>query len=134
MKLTELSLHIRTNVRAALDEDIGNGDLTAQLIPENTQAHATVTTRENMVLCGTLWFEECFITLDPQCRINWLFKEGDVAEAGQILCEIQGDARAMLTAERPALNFLQTLSSTATLTLRYVEATLGTRAMMASAS
>ena len=128
MKLANLSLHVRANVRAALDEDIGSGDLTAQLIPEDTPARATVVTRENMVLCGTLWFEECFITLDPQCQINWLFKEGDVAEAGQILCEIQGDARAMLTAERPALNFLQTLSATATLTLRYVEATLGTRA------
>ena len=128
MKLTELSLHIRTNVRAALDEDIGSGDLTAQLISENAAAHATVITRESIVLCGTLWFEECFLALDPNFKINWLVKEGGVAEAGWILCEMQGNARAMLSAERPALNFLQTLSATATLTLRYVEATLGTNA------
>jgi len=128
MKLTELSLHIRTNVRAALDEDIGNGDLTAQLIEENTEGQATVSTREAMVLCGTLWFEECFLTLDPNCKINWLIREGEIAEAGWALCEINGDARAMLSAERPALNFLQTLSATATLTRQYVEATHGTRA------
>jgi len=128
MKLANLSLHIRANVRVALDEDIGNGDLTAQLISENSAAHATVITRESAVLCGTLWFEECFLALDPNCKINWLIKEGEVAEAGWTLCEIQGDARAMLSAERPALNFLQTLSATATLTLRYVEAILGTKA------
>jgi len=128
MKLTELSLHIRMNVRAALDEDIGSGDLTAQLIEENTPAHATVSTREAMVLCGTLWFEECFLTLDPNCTINWLIREGEIAEAGWTLCEINGDARAMLSAERPALNFLQTLSATATLTRQYVEAAQGTRA------
>ncbi|HEY0665536.1 MAG TPA: carboxylating nicotinate-nucleotide diphosphorylase [Gallionella sp.] len=119
---------IRANVRAALDEDIGSGDLTAQLIPAGTEAQATVITREAMVLCGRQWFEECFFTLDPHCRISWLVEEGEVAEANQRLCEIQGDARAMLSAERPALNFLQTLSATATLTRRYVEAVQGTDA------
>ena len=115
--------HIRTNARAALDEDLGSGDLTAQLIPEHTAAQATVITREDMVLCGTLWFEECFKTLDPDCSIVWQLAEGEQAAAGQTLCTIKGRARALLSAERPALNFLQTLSATATLTRRYVEAT-----------
>ena len=120
--------HIRHNVRAALDEDIGSGDLTARLIAEHSPAHATVITREAAVLCGTLWFEECFLTLDPDCKITWKLQEGEFAEAGQTLCEIHGNARAMLTAERPALNFLQTLSAVATQTRHYVEAAKGTQA------
>jgi nicotinate-nucleotide pyrophosphorylase (carboxylating) len=123
-----LTSHIRANVKAALDEDIGNGDLTAQLIPEGGKAQATVITREEAVLCGTLWFEECFLTLDPACRIEWKLKEGERAEAGQTLCEIHGDARALLSAERPALNFLQTLSAVATKTRCYVEAAKGHKA------
>jgi nicotinate-nucleotide pyrophosphorylase (carboxylating) len=121
-----LAAHIRTNVRAALAEDGCEHDLTAQLIPEHAQAHATVITREAAVLCGTLWFEECFLTLNPECKIQWQVKEGELAAANQTLCEIRGNARALLSAERPALNFLQTLSATATLTRRYVEATSGT--------
>lgn len=123
-----LTSHIRANVKVALEEDIGNGDLTAQLIPEGSKAKATVITREAAVLCGTLWFEECFLTLDPACRIEWKLKEGAHAEAGQLLCEIYGDARVLLSAERPALNFLQTLSAVATLTRRYVEAASGHKA------
>jgi nicotinate-nucleotide pyrophosphorylase (carboxylating) len=123
-----LTPHIRANVKAALEEDIGNGDLTAQLIPEGSKAKATVITREDAVLCGTLWFEECFLTLDPTCRIEWKLKEGERAEAGQTLCEIHGDARAMLSAERPGLNFLQSLSAVATLTRRYVDAAQGHKA------
>ncbi len=123
-----LTPHIRTNVKAALEEDIGSGDLTAQLIPEGSKAKATVITREDAVLCGTLWFEECFLTLNPSCRIDWKLKEGERAAAGQTLCEIHGDARAMLSAERPALNFLQTLSAVATLTRRYVDAASGHKA------
>ena len=120
--------HIRANVAAALEEDGRGGDLTAQLIPEHTQAQATVITRERMVLCGILWFDECFRTLDVNCHIHWLLREGGIAEANQPLCEIRGEARALLTAERPALNFLQTLSATATLTQRYVEAVDGLKA------
>lgn len=123
-----LTKHIRSNVRTALDEDIGTGDLTALLIAEHNKARATVITREATVLCGTLWFEECFLTLDPECKIDWRVKEGELAEAGQTLCEIHGDARAMLSAERPALNFLQTLSAVATVTRRYVGAVAGTKA------
>lgn len=128
MPHTNLAYSIRANVRVAFEEDIGSGDLTAQLIAEHTHAHATVITREEAVLCGTLWFEECFLTLDPGCVIDWKVQDGDVVEVNQTLCEIHGNARAMLTAERAALNFLQTLSATATLTRRYVEATAGTQA------
>ncbi|MDP2760997.1 MAG: carboxylating nicotinate-nucleotide diphosphorylase [Sideroxyarcus sp.] len=128
MPFTSLPHHIRANVRAALDEDIGDGDLTAQLIPEHTVARATVVTREAAVLCGTLWFEECFKTLDPGCTIAWQLQEGAEAEAGQALCTLNGNARALLSAERPALNFLQTLSATATLTRRYVDAVATTQA------
>jgi len=128
MPHTSLAHQIRTDVLNALAEDIGTGDLTAQLIAEHTQAHATVITREDMVLCGTLWFEACFMQLDPTCHIEWKFKEGDAVEAKQTLCEIRGDARALLSAERPALNFLQTLSAVATQTRRYVNAVSGTQA------
>ena len=128
MKLSDLSLHIRTIVRTALDEDIGTGDLTAQLIPEDSQASATVVTRNAMVLCGTLWFDECFLTLDPNCKITWLFKDGDIVDPGQEICKIEGNTRALLSAERCALNFLQTLSATATVTRSYVEAIQGTDA------
>lgn len=128
MPHTTLAHTIRANVTAALNEDIGSGDLTAQLIPEHTQAHATVITREAAVLCGTLWFEDCFLTLDPDCKITWMAQEGARVKANQTLCEIHGNARALLSAERPALNFLQTLSAVATVTRRYVEATSGTLA------
>ena len=128
MPHTTLAHIIRTNVAAALTEDGCDHDLTAQLLPEHAQAHATVITREAAVLCGTLWFEDCFLTLDPNCKINWKLKEGDLAEASQTLCEIQGNARAMLSAERPALNFLQTLSAVATQTRNYVDATKDTQA------
>jgi len=128
MPHTTLAHHIRANVSAALAEDRADNDLTAQLIPEHTQAHATVITREAAVLCGTLWFEECFLTLDPECRITWKAQEGDKVEANQTLCEIHGAARAMLSAERPALNFLQTLSAVATVTRQHVEAITGTQA------
>ena len=128
MPHTNLTYHIRANVRAALEEDMGSGDMTALLISEPTQAHASIITREAAVLCGTLWFEECFLTLDPDCKITWQVQEGALAEANQTLCEIQGNARALLSAERPALNFLQTLSAVATQTRRYVDATQGTQA------
>ncbi len=128
MSYQNLTQHIRTNVMAALIEDCHSGDLTAQLIPEQALASATVITREAAVLCGTLWFEECFLNLDPECKIHWRVQEGAQASANDVLCEIHGNARAMLSAERSALNFLQTLSATATQTRRYVEAVAGTQA------
>jgi len=128
--LHNLTPHIQDNIRAAMDEDIGDLDLTAQLIPEHAQAHATVITRQKAVLCGTQWFDGCFRVLDADCRIHWHLREGEMAEADQELCEIHGLARALLTAERTALNFLQTLSATATLTRRYVDAVAGTQAII----
>ncbi|MDD4911080.1 MAG: carboxylating nicotinate-nucleotide diphosphorylase [Sideroxydans sp.] len=128
MPHTSLAHQVRSDVITALAEDMGTGDLTALLIDEHAQAHATVITREDMVLCGTLWFEECFFTLDPNCKIEWKWQEGDAVAAKQTLCEIRGNARALLSAERPALNFLQTLSAVSTQTRRYVEAVKGTHA------
>ena len=122
----DLASAIRQNVAAALAEDIGSGDLTARLVPAEKTAAATVISREAAVLCGTAWFDGCFRDLDPQIEIRWFAGDGEPVAANQTLCEIHGDARAMLSAERPALNFLQTLSATATLTRRYVDAISGT--------
>jgi len=119
---------LQANIRAAIAEDVGSGDLTAQLIPADAQARARVITREDAVLCGTAWFDACFAALDANVKIAWHAHDGDAVAAGQTLCEIDGPARALLTAERPALNFLQTLSGAATETRRYVEAIAGTRA------
>lgn len=115
-------------VRVALQEDIGGGDFTAMLVPADSCAKATVISREAAVLCGNLWLEQCFRELDPDVEICWLIQEGASVGPGQTLCEIQGNTRALLTAERTALNFLQTLSATATVTRRYVQAISGTKA------
>jgi len=130
--MTELNISsaIAANVTAALAEDMGSGDLTAQLIPADRSAHATLITRQDAVLCGTPWFEACFKRLDPNIRIRWMAREGDGISANSTLCEIDGNARAILGAERPAMNFLQTLSATATATRRYVDAIAGTRAVI----
>jgi nicotinate-nucleotide pyrophosphorylase (carboxylating) len=119
---------IGRNVETALAEDIGSGDLTAQLIPATHSARATVISREAAVLCGTAWFEACFRKLDENVAIVWFAHDGEAVAAGQKLAEISGNARAMLTAERPALNFLQTLSATATLSRRYAGVVSGTGA------
>lgn len=119
---------IEQNVRAALAEDIGSGDLTAQLAPAHRTARGIVITREAAILCGTAWFDACLRQLDPAAQINWLVRDGDRIEADQVLCELEADTRALLTAERSALNFLQLLSGTATQTRGYVEAVAGTRA------
>lgn len=123
-----LTPHINANVAAALQEDLHNGDLTAQLIPADKAGRATIITRQDAVLCGTAWFDACFKALDPACSLTWSAQDGDTVSAKQTLCEIRGNARAMLSAERCALNFLQTLSATATLTRRYVDLVRGTQA------
>ncbi len=120
--------HIRRSVADALAEDVGDGDLTAQLIPAAIQGEAYVVSREQAVLCGTAWFEECFRQVAPDICITWHAVDGDSVEPNQWLCTITGNARAMLTAERCALNFLQTLSATATRTKRYADAVQGTHA------
>jgi len=113
-------------VARSLAEDVGSGDVTAALIDGSAQARATLLTREEAVLCGTAWVDETFRQLDPAVRIHWHAQEGDKVAANSILCDIVGPARAMLTGERTALNFLQTLSGTATITRRYTEAVEGT--------
>lgn len=119
---------VLSDVARALAEDVGSGDLTAQLIPATQTTHARVVTREAAVIAGRPWFDACFRTLDPACAIDWQVSEGEPVAAGSVLVEISGNSRALLTAERPALNFLQTLSAVATATRPYVEAVAGTRA------
>lgn len=122
---SELIALVRRNVTNSLDEDINTGDLSAQLIPATQTSCARVITRQNGVLCGTPWFDECFRILDQNCTIDWLARDGDNILAGQALCEVRGNARALLGAERNALNFLQTLSGTATRTRRHVTEVAG---------
>ena len=119
---------ISAAVRAALAEDIGSGDLTAALVPDAQQAMATVITREAAVLCGQTWVDAVFTELDPAVAIDWHCRDGAAVTPGQKLCELRGSARSILTGERTALNFLQTLSAVATATRRYVDAIAGTRA------
>lgn len=116
---------IAAQVQSALAEDLGKGDLTAALIPAGTQASATIISREAAVLCGCAWAQQCFAQLDRSIQLEWLVKDGDRVVPNQALVHIHGDARAMLSAERPALNFLQTLSAVATHTRRYVDAISG---------
>ncbi|MFZ1853094.1 MAG: carboxylating nicotinate-nucleotide diphosphorylase [Nitrosomonas sp.] len=116
-------------MQSALREDLGEiGDLTASLVPENKQLRAEVITREDAVLCGTQWFDACFLALSPEIEINWFACDGDRICSNDKLCEIKGNARAILTAERSALNFLQLLSAVATQTQRFVDAIDGTAA------
>jgi len=108
-------------VRAALEEDIGSGDLTAELIPETVQADAVLISREVAVLCGIPWFDAVFSAIDDTLEINWFVEEGAQLDVDQKVCEIKGKARSILTAERTAINLLQTLSGTATVSRCYVE-------------
>lgn len=114
IKLEELRLSITNSVATALKEDIGSGDITAELIPESQHAKARVITREAGILCGQAWVNEVYKQLDEQVKIHWLVKDGETISENQTLFELEGKARALLTGERTALNFLQTLSATAT--------------------
>jgi nicotinate-nucleotide pyrophosphorylase (carboxylating) len=120
MRPIDYFYNLTQTVQIALEEDIRDGDLTADLIPEHTQACATILSREAAVICGRPWFDETFKQTDPRVEIQWEISEGDQVNADQILCKLKGPARAILTAERTALNFLQTLSATATVTAQYV--------------
>ncbi len=124
----QLAAEVQRNVLAALAEDIGGGDLTALLTSANRRSLGTVISREDAVLAGTAWFAACFRQLDPLTAIRWHAGDGDRIAAGQVLCEIEASTRALLTAERAALNFLQLLSATATATRLYVIAIAGTGA------
>jgi nicotinate-nucleotide pyrophosphorylase (carboxylating) len=123
---TDLDAAREEQVTRALREDVGSGDLTASLIPAERMARATVVCREPAVLCGRDWFDAVFRHLDSRVVVDWHAEEGARVEANQTLCELKGPARAILTGERTALNFLQTLSATATATRRYVDAIAGT--------
>ncbi|HMM66943.1 MAG TPA: carboxylating nicotinate-nucleotide diphosphorylase [Dokdonella sp.] len=118
---------VRRDVVRALEEDLGSGDVTADLLPASQLAVARVITRESAVLCGQDWFAACFHELDPAVSIEWQAEEGTRVSPGQLLCRVRGPVRALVSAERSALNFLQTLSATATATAAHVDAIRGTR-------
>jgi nicotinate-nucleotide pyrophosphorylase (carboxylating) len=123
-----LSLAFEDNIRTALAEDIGTGDWTAQLIPESAQVKARVVVREPAVVCGAPWFEAVMHQVDPRISIAWHVAEGDAMAADTEVCSLNGPARALMTGERAALNFLQLLSGVATNTRDYVNLIHGTRA------
>ncbi|MDE3738387.1 carboxylating nicotinate-nucleotide diphosphorylase [Pseudomonas resinovorans] len=125
--LADLTAEIEANVRNALQEDIGSGDITAQLIPEERQARATVITREAAIISGTAWVNEVFRQLDPRVKVEWQVQDGQHADANQALFHLEGPARALLSGERSALNFLQCLSAVATRVGHYVELVKGTQ-------
>jgi nicotinate-nucleotide pyrophosphorylase (carboxylating) len=131
--LAKLAETIKTNVNAAIIEDLSATgshakDFTAKLIAPNQLAQASIISREPAVICGIPWVEECFKQIAPSVAINWQVKEGESVKANQTLCTLKGKAHEMLSAERCALNFLQTLSATATATKQYVEEMSGTKA------
>ena len=123
----KLPTNISEQVKLALQEDIGTGDLTADLIPENNQSSATVICRDDAILSGAAWFDEVFKQIDPSVKINWSYKDGDSIPANNLLCTLEGNARSLLSGERAALNFVQTLSATATLTHVFVKLIDGTK-------
>ena len=112
---------ITANVKAALAEDIGTGDLTADLIDDEAHATAQLISREHAILAGVPWFDEVFKQLDPEVNIAWDVKDGDAIKPDTVLCKISGPAKAILTGERTAINFLQTLSGTATIVATFVD-------------
>jgi nicotinate-nucleotide pyrophosphorylase (carboxylating) len=125
-----LDAEIERNVAAALAEDIGTGDLTAQLVPAGRIVQATVISREKAILCGTAWFERCFQRIHPGIKLVWKAADGECVSPDQLLCELEGPARELLTGERSALNFLQLLSGVATKARQYVDLVAGTGAQV----
>ncbi|MGA7298165.1 MAG: carboxylating nicotinate-nucleotide diphosphorylase [Rhodanobacteraceae bacterium] len=118
---------VLADVRRALDEDIGPGDASADLVGESKMASARVVCREPATLAGAPWFEACLRALDPDLQIRWHYQDGEAVEADAVVCEMKGKARALLSAERSALNFLQTLSATASTTARYSAVVAGSK-------
>jgi len=121
---------VESQTSSALEEDIGSGDLTAALIEKDHQSFATIISRENAIICGQDWANACFKHLDKNVHIQWHVAEGEKIYTDQLLCTLNGNARALLSAERCALNFLQTLSAVATQTAQYVTAIVGTNAQI----
>ena len=124
----ELAPIVSSNVRDALAEDVGAGDLTASLIDAEAVAGAKIVAREQLVLAGQAWVDEVFRQLDESVIVDWYVRDGDTADADDVVCKLVGNTRALLTGERTALNFLQTLSATATITAKYVREIEGTGA------
>ena len=124
--LADLTAEIEANARRALAEDIGSGDITALLIPAERLAHATVITREPAIVCGTAWVDAVFRQLDPRVAVHWQVRDGERASPNQALFHLEGPARALLSGERSALNFLQTLSAVATRCQHYADLVQGT--------
>ena len=116
-----LNQAIQTNIQQALQEDIGDGDITALLTPEHEQATATIISRETMVLAGQPWVNALIHSYDPSIQILWLKNDGEIVQANEAFFKLSGSARSLLTVERPALNFIQTLSAVATKTAEYVK-------------
>jgi len=121
---------IASQVRGALAEDLGSGDLTAALVPAAAIVRARVIVREPATLCGVDWFDEVFRQLDPAIEVQWAAHDGDLLQSGQVVCRLHGPARPLLSGERTALNFLQTLSGTASVAARYVAAVAGSGAVI----
>ena len=123
-----MQAYMQMQVKVALAEDVGSGDLTAQLLPTDRTVSAKIIARESAIICGIDWATQCFKTVDSNIQIQWLVTEGEQVSTNQVLCKLTGNARALYTAERCALNFLQTLSATATQTGHFVKAIAGTQA------
>lgn len=121
LSMNDLKPTIVSNVRTALEEDIGSGDITAELIPANELAFANVISRESAVIAGQAWVNEVFNQVDPEVRVDWKVKDGDRVEPNQVLFTLSGRSRSLLTGERAALNFLQTLSGTASVASQYAQ-------------
>ncbi len=125
LTLENLQHIIEDDVRRALAEDVGSGDITAALIPADRQASASILTRESAILCGTAWANEVFRQVDPLVHAEWLVQDGERMQPDQVFCRLSGPARALLTAERSAMNFVQTLSATATRSRHFAELVAG---------
>jgi nicotinate-nucleotide pyrophosphorylase (carboxylating) len=126
LTLADISAEIESNVRRALAEDVGIGDITAQLIPAERLAQATIITREAAVISGTAWVDAVFRQLDPRVAVHWRVVDGERVDADRVLFHLEGPARALLSGERAALNFLQTLSGVATRCRQYADLVEGT--------
>jgi nicotinate-nucleotide pyrophosphorylase (carboxylating) len=123
--LETLDKQIHSLARHVLEEDVGSGEITAALIPEATRGKAQIISREAAILCGSAWFDAIFAELDTDVRVSWQAHDGDSLQPGEVICQLEGRARSLLTGERAALNLLQTLSGTATLARRYADAVKG---------
>jgi len=130
MSLVKIPADLALTVQQALKEDIGTGDLTSQLLPQDKISSAKVICRENAIMCGIPWFNEVYRQLDSGFQISWHVNDGDLLKKDTVICELNGSARTMVTGERAALNFIQLLSSTATISNEYVQLIKGTNTQL----